>query len=162
MSALRGFDPLRLVRLYVGLFGAGLLFDGALSLALNAENAPESVLHAASGVFLLGAAALAGEGHELRAVWAAIVAGAFYVALGVLGLTIDQPFGLQLGPGENAFHFAIGLLALVLGGWALRASSLTVAPSHTAAPPGGLQSAPATHRRARRRRGKVRGQTRRR
>lgn len=162
MSALRGLDPLRVVRLYVAVLGAGLLLDGALRLVLNVPDVPTNVLHGVSGIVLLGVAAMAGEGHELRAVWAAIVAGPFYVALGVLGLTLDQPFGLQLGPGENALHFAVGLVALVLGAWALRASSLTPAPSRSPARPAEFRNAPATHRRARRRRGKAHGQSRRR
>lgn len=151
-------NALRVVRLYVAVLGAGLLLDGALRLALNVPDVRNNLLHAVSGIVLLAVAALAGEGHELRTVWAAIVAGAFYVAIGVLGLTIDQPFGLQLGPGDNALHFVLGLLALGLGAWALK----TPVPLRTEARPAELRSVPATHRRARRRRGKAHGPSRRR
>ena len=159
-------EPLRLVRLYVLVLGVGLLLDGALLLVLNAlgVQAPvnttdtrQNLLHVAWGVALLAVSFAARNGHELRAAWAAVIFGAFYVALGVLGLTIDQPFGMQLGQGENAFHFVVGPLALVLGAWALRSPGPVVAPSPTAAHRAGSRSAPATHRRARRRPGKVRG-----
>jgi hypothetical protein len=160
-------DPLRLVRLYVVVLGVGLLLDGALLMVLNAlgvqvpalntTDTRHNLLHVVSGVALLVVSYTARNGHELRAAWAAVIFGAFYVALGVVGLTIDQPFGLQLGPGENAFHFVVGPLALVLGAWALRSPQPVVAPSHTAAPRAGPRSAPATHRRVRRRPGKVRG-----
>jgi hypothetical protein len=165
-------DPVRLTRLYVLVLGAGLLLDGALLLTLNAlgvqvsgVNATDvrhNALHIVWGVALLVVSYFARHGHELRAVWASLVFGAFYVALGVVGLTIDQPFGLQLGPGENAFHLTVGPLALVLGAWALRTSSPTLVPSHSAGRPAGLRTAPAAAQRARRRRGKVRGHQRRR
>jgi hypothetical protein len=58
-----------------------------------------------------------------RAVWAAVVFGVFYIVLGVLGLVVDRPFGLLLGPGENAFHFIVGPLALLLGLLALSRSA---------------------------------------
>jgi hypothetical protein len=160
-------EPLRLVRLYVLVLGVGLLLDGALLLvlnglgvqmpAVNTTDTRHNLLHVVSGVALLVVSYTARNGHEMRAAWAAVIFGAFYVALGVLGLTIDQPFGMQLGPGENAFHFVVGPLALVLGAWALRAPRPAVAPSPTATHRAGSRSAPATHRRARRRPGKVRG-----
>lgn len=160
-------DPLRLTRLCVLVLGAGLLLDGALLLALNAVGAPaafgvadlrQNVLHVVSGVILLGVS----FGSEVRAMWAALLLGAFYVALGVLGLTIEQPFGLQLGPGENAFHFGVGVLAFVLGAWALRTSSLAPAPLRSGAPLPATRSAPAARRAARRRPGKARRNQRRR
>jgi hypothetical protein len=160
-------DPLRLVQLYVLVLGVGLLLDGALLMllnalgvqvpALNTTDTRHNLLHVAWGVALLVVSFAARNGHEIRAAWAAVVFGAFYVALGVVGLTIDQPFGMQLGPGENAFHFVVGPLALALGAWALRAPGPVVAPSRTAAPRATPRSAPAAHRRARRRPGKVRG-----
>jgi hypothetical protein len=164
-------EPLRLVRLYVLVLSAGLLLDGALLLLLDALGAQvpinttdwrHNLLHVIWGVALLVVSFYAREpGRELWAAWAALIFGTFYVALGVLGLTIDQPFGLQLGPGENTFHFVVGPLALILGAWALRTASLEPALSHSAAPPAGLQSAPAVRRRARHRPGKARGRQRR-
>ena len=151
------------------MLGGGLLLDGGLLLGLNAFGVQSAGVNAADiGVNLVhavsGATVLAVSiGSTVRAPWAALVFGAFYVALGVVGLTIDRPFGLQLGPGENAFHLTAGLLALLLGAWALRTSakSLTLAPSRNGALPPGLQNGPATRRRAHRRPGKGRGHQRR-
>ena len=70
----------------------------------------------------------------LSALGASVLAlcfAAFYVPLGVLGLLVDRPFGLMLGPGQNAFHFVVGPAALVLGAWGLARSNAraTVQPS---------------------------------
>lgn len=147
--------------------GAGLLLDGAVLLILNAlgvqapfnvSDVRHNVLHVVSGVILL----VVSIGSQVRAMWAALIFGAFYVALGVLGVTIDQPFGLQLGPGENAFHFTVGPLALVLGAWALRTLSLAPAQLRSGAPLAGPRSVPAARRAARRRPGKARRRQRRR
>jgi hypothetical membrane protein len=151
-----------LVRLYVVVLGAGLLLDGLLLLVLNTADWRQNLLHVVSGIALLVVGVLAREDRRLWAAWAALIFGTFYVALGVLGLTLEQPFGLQLGPGENAFHFVVGPLALVLGAWALRTASLEAALSRTAALPAELRSAPAVRRRARHRPGKARGRPRRR
>jgi hypothetical protein len=152
---LRTLDPLRLTWLYSLALGVGLLLDGALLLVLNAAGVQVSVV---SGIALLAVSI----GSEVRAMWAALIFGAFYVALGVLGLTISQPFGLQLGPGENAFHLTVGPLALLLGAWALRSSSLAPLPLRSAGPPAELRNAPATRPALRRRRGKARRPQRRR
>ncbi len=157
-----GIDPLRLTRLYVWVLGAGLLLDGAVLLVLNTlaiqvecvnvADTRHNVLHIVWGLALLLVSFLARqERRELWPAWAAVVFGAFYVALGVAGVTITNPFGLQLGPGENAFHFTVGPLALLLGAWALR----------TAAHPAELRTAPAVHPRAHRRHGKGRARSRR-
>jgi hypothetical protein len=157
-----GIDPLRLTRLYVWVLGAGLLLDGALLLVLdrlgvsveglNVSDIRHNLLHVVWGIGLLVVSYLARkEGRELWPAWAAVVFGAFYVALGIAGVTLTNPFGLQLGPGENAFHFTVGPLALVLGAWALR----------TAARPAELRTAPEAPRRARRRPGKARARSRR-
>lgn len=142
------------------MLGAGLLLDGALLLAFGLDGRRPNVLHVVSGAALLAIGALARGGHGLRAVWASIVFGAFYVALGVVGLTLDRPFGVQLGPGENAFHFTVGLVALLLSGWALRTAA--PAPSLRAAQPAASRTAPANRPRAHRRSGKARGGQRRR
>jgi hypothetical protein len=166
--------PARLVRWYVIALGAGLLLEGALLLlvdwlqlpvGLGTTDTRHNVLHVVWGVALLVVVfVLARDGHEPRIAWAAVLFGMFYVALGVLGLTLDQPFGLQLGPGENAFHFVVGPLALGLGAWALR----TAAWAPAVAPPAGTLAAPPAgpgHRRpaaSTRRRSRRRGGSRRR
>jgi hypothetical protein len=170
-AELKLLDPVRLVRLYVWVLGAGLLLDGGLLLLVdwlgvpvpvNATDVRHNLLHVVWGVALLVVSVLARDGHDIRAAWAAVIFGAFYVALGVLGLTIDQPFGLQLGPGENAFHFIVGPIALILGGWALRTLSLAPVPSHTTARPAELRNGQVSRRPARRRHGKAHGRTHRR
>ena len=168
---MRALDPVRLARLYVAVLGAGLLLDGGLLLVVNAlgiqvsgVNATDvrhNLLHVIWGVALLVVSFVARGGHELRVVWAALIFGAFYVALGVVGLTVNEPFGLQLGPGENAFHLIVGPLALLLGAWSLSALSQPPALSRTAALQVPPKSAPAARRSARRRPGKVRGHQRR-
>jgi hypothetical protein len=160
-------EPVRLTWLYILVLGAGLILDGALLLVLNALGAqisgvnttdvPHNVLHVVSGIVLLAVSVRS----QVRAMWAAVVFGAFYTALGIIGLTIDRPFGLQLGPGENAFHLIVGPLALVMGAWALKSSSLTPVPLHSAVRQDGLGSAPAARRRARHRPGTAHGRRRR-
>ena len=132
-AELKLIDPVRLVQLYVWVLGVGLLLDGGLLLLANGLGVPvpfnasdwrRDVLHIVWGVALLAVSWLSRDGHAVRVAWAAVIFGAFCVALGVLGLTVDQPFGLQLGAGENAFYFVVGPVALILGGWALRTLSL--------------------------------------
>lgn len=150
-------DPLRLVELIIWVLGAGLLLDGAIMLLVQAGDARASVLHGATGCVLLLVSLLARDGQQIRVVWASIIFGALYVALGVLGFTLGQPFGLQLGPADHAFHLLVGLAGLVVGGWALRTLSLAPVPSHTAARPAELRNGQVSRRHARRRRGKARG-----
>jgi hypothetical protein len=51
------------------------------------------------------------------------VAGAGLLLEGGALLLLDRPFGLQLGPGENVFHWIVGPLALCLGVWSMRRQS---------------------------------------
>jgi hypothetical protein len=159
-------EPLRLVQLYVVVLGAGLLLDGALRLGLDqsaltvpwAGDLGDNLLRVVSGIALLAVSWFARREYAIRAAWAAVVFGAFYVALGVVGLTISLPFGLQLGPGETAFYFVVGPLALVLGAWALRSTSLAqLVPPRSVAQRAVLKNVPANRRRARRRPGSARG-----
>jgi hypothetical protein len=39
----------------------------------------------------------------------------FYTALGVLGVGLHHPFGLELGIFENTFHLTAGPLTLLVG-----------------------------------------------
>ena len=112
----------RAVRVYCWVLGAGLLLEGAGLLLLQAFNLYQgdvrhNALHAIWGVAILVLVKLD------RAIQTALVFGVFYTALGVLGVVTTDPFGLQLGPGENVFHFIVGPLALALGVRAQRASS---------------------------------------
>jgi hypothetical protein len=121
-------EPTRLVRAYVLALGAGLLLEGgglllvsamALPLAVGTNDTRHNVLHVVWGIGLLAIAATPQGRGSTRVAWAALVFGVFYVALGVLGVLLDRPFGLLLGPGENVFHFVVGPLALILGARAL-------------------------------------------
>jgi hypothetical protein len=120
----------RLVHLYILTLGALLLLEGSallivdrlpLSLGFTASDTRHNLLHIVWGAGLLGLVLTARASN--RVAWAALIFGLFYLSLAVLGVITDQPFGLQLGPGENIFHFTVGPLALVLGAWALRSSS---------------------------------------
>jgi hypothetical protein len=121
-------EPTRLVRAYVLALGAGLLLEGgglllvnamALPLAVGTNDTRHNLLHVVWGIGLLAIAVTPQGRASTRVAWAALVFGVFYVALGVLGVVLDRPFGLLLGPGENVFHFVVGPLALVLGARAL-------------------------------------------
>jgi hypothetical protein len=125
-------EPMRLARVYVLALGAGLLLEGgglllvnalALPLAVGTNDTRHNLLHVVWGIGLLAIAATPHVSGSRRTAWAALIFGVFYVTLGVLGVVMDRPFGLQLGPGENVFHFTVGPLALVLGARALLRSS---------------------------------------
>lgn len=120
--------PSRILRLYLSLLGATLLVQGIVSLALrllvisvppvvlafvNADDL-HAAIHIIWGVPLLLATGASDRSQALLT----IIFGVFYVGLAFLGVLIHHPLGLQLGPGENAFHFIVGPLALVLGVWA--------------------------------------------
>ena len=138
----------RIVRGYWFLLGAGLLAEGAGLLVLEALNlysgdVRHNALHAAWGP----GHPCAGHHHrsQLRATQTALVFGAFYAVLAIAGVPTAQPFGLLLGPAENAFHFVVGPLALVLGAWSgaqlaaspppsISASNASAAPSSTLPP----------------------------
>ena len=158
-------DPVALVRAYVLVVGLGLLLEGGgllladslgLSVGIPTSDVRQNLLHVVSGIALLGIWITSRRRHATRVIWAALVFGAFYVALGILGLTIDRPFGLALGPGENVFHFTVGPLALLLGAWALKATNDRAAslPVPLAAP--GRRRRPAPERKRAPRRGRSR------
>jgi hypothetical protein len=136
-------DPMRLVRLYILALGAGLLLEGAGLVLVNALTLPlpvgsndtrHNMLHVVWGIGLLAIAAVPQVPGSTRVARAALVFGVFYVVLGALGVLLDRPFGLLLGPGENVFHFIVGPLALILGWRALT----SLARGVRRAPPVGL------------------------
>jgi hypothetical protein len=106
----------RLCRLYCLIVGAGLVAEGAALLVgqglnLLVGDVPHNLLHVGWGLAIL--VLLKFE----RASVVALVFGVFYTALAISGVVVHDPFGLQLGPGENVFHFIVGPLALLLGVW---------------------------------------------
>jgi peptidoglycan/LPS O-acetylase OafA/YrhL len=107
----------RLVRCYGLLIGAGLLLEGGALLLLEVlrvapGNTRHNALHVVWGL-AIGALLAISRGQR----WTLLVVGGFgvfYTGLAVVGVLVDQPLGLRLGPGENAFHFTVGPLALLL------------------------------------------------
>jgi hypothetical protein len=135
-------DPARIVRLYLLILGVALLVEGGglLILGLLPVSVPfvtsdvrHNALHLVWGMAMLRVLAMFRGRGSLAVTWTAVVFGIFYVALGVLGLVVEQPVGLLLGPAENAFHFTVGPLALGLGLWALASSSASKAAALTSA-----------------------------
>jgi hypothetical protein len=115
-------DPAWLVHVYVLALGALLLLEGSLLVVVDrlglpvgslASDTRHNLLHIVWGIALLALA------WKHQAALGATIFGVFYVALAIAGVVLMNPFGLRLGPGENAFHFAVGPLALILGVWAL-------------------------------------------
>jgi len=111
-----------LARIYMWVVGAGLLLEGGalllldrpgLALPIATGDARHNALHVVWGIGIL--VALATSRQAGRTTLVALVFGVFYTALAVLGITVDRPFGLLLGPGENVFHWIVGPLALILG-----------------------------------------------
>src|SRR4051795_12623469 len=116
----------RLARLYLLLLGAGLLVEGTAELVLwrlpaNAAPAllaafppdpPHELIHVTWGLALLLVMLRGGRAAQACA---GLAFAAFYLALAALGLAFHNPFGLQLGAGQNAFHLLVGPLALAAG-----------------------------------------------
>jgi hypothetical protein len=139
-------DSARLVRLYGLVVGAGLLLEGGVLLLLDVlriqpGDTRHNALHVVWGLAIL--ALLAVRRAPRWTILVVAVFGVFYTALACVGVLIDRPFGLVLGPGENAFHFIVGPLALALCCWAaiqLAASPTSSSDSNAAsvlsAPPG--------------------------
>jgi len=116
----------RVVRLFLWVLGVGLLVEGAILLLLGflptsvfPAGAPfqadplHNTIHVIWGLVIVGL--LSNGLSDLGAALLATVFGVCYVAFGVLGVVVDHPFGLALGPGENGFHFIVGPAGLVLG-----------------------------------------------
>jgi hypothetical protein len=137
-------DPRALARLYGFIVGAGLMLEGGLLLVL--AGLPNVALPFATGDV---------RHNALHVVWGAVmlallrtrpriptvlIFGVFYTGLGLAGVLVDRPFGLVLGPAENAFHFMVGPLAVALGVWAELQSAPSASSESNAA---SVSSAPA-------------------
>jgi hypothetical protein len=129
----------RLVRGYLYVLMAGLFLQGAGSLLFRlVPSLPAHSPLIVRGVFgvdfwhswvhiLWGAAGVALlllRPGEVVATRLALVFGVFYTTLGVLGVSLHHPFGLQLGNFENSFHLTAGPLTLLVGALALRRKPL--------------------------------------
>jgi len=129
-------DAVRLARIYGLVLGAGLLVEGSALLALDVVSTPtgdtrHNALHVVWGGVIL--AALMPKNEPYRTALVMLVFGIFYTLLAVAGVLLDNPLGLRLGPGENAFHFIVGPVALVMGVWALAQLSSTSESSASSA-----------------------------
>jgi hypothetical protein len=114
------------VRLYGLALGAALLLEGGFYLIvtvlkITTSDVPHNTLHVVWGAAIL--VALLEDRSNARAAVVMLIFGLFYTALAFAGALITNPFGLQLGPGENAFHFTVGPLALALGVWGLNSAA---------------------------------------
>lgn len=129
------------VRLFLAIAGAALLLQGSVSLLRTFVpiQAPELVLdfikadrlhaliHITWGLIMLLFLAFVVSERTLTLL--VLVFGVFYTILAFLGVLIHHPFGLELGIGENVFHFVVGPLALIIGLRSWRAFRHT-APAH--------------------------------
>jgi hypothetical protein len=123
----------RLVIAYLWVTGALLLLNGAGSLLLRFTGHDDpslthgfvhvdtlhAVIHIVWGSIMLEF--VGRRASERQCIGLALTFGVFYTALGFLGTVVYHPFGLDLGPFENGFHFIVGPTSLLLGGWASRA-----------------------------------------
>ena len=125
-------SPARSVRLFLGIAGVLLLLQGSASLlrAALSISVPElvlaftnadplhAVIHITWGLVMLLALVL--PVTEYAQALLVLIFGVFYTMLAFLGTLVYHPLGLQLGIGENVFHFVVGPLALILAYRALR------------------------------------------
>ena len=124
------FAP-RLLGIYLWGVGSLLLVQGTGSLVLRSLGYDDrslthgfvnaDPLHATIHVFwgLAMLVALVRGASVDRLMTIALVFGVFYVSLAFLGVLVYHPFGLELGPFENGFHFIVGPTSLILGIYAL-------------------------------------------
>jgi len=135
----------RVFRAYLWLLMAGLLLQGLGSLAFRlapalSAAAPYLVrgilgidfwhawIHIIWGV--VGVGMLIARSVRGPALWLALIFGVFYTALGILGVMVYHPLGLELDGFENGFHLTAGPLTLLLGALA----AIRPAREHMAAP----------------------------
>ena len=136
----RPFHPIDVLHIYLWLIMLGLFLQGSGSLALRLipglpsvtpalvvglmlAHIPHAILHIAWGLagmlFLL-------IFHSRRAlIGLGLVFGTFYSLLGIIGVLVNNAFGLQLVLSENAFHLIVGPLTLILTFLALTSRNVT-------------------------------------
>jgi hypothetical protein len=136
----RPFRALDVLHIYLWIVMLGLLLQGIGSLVLRLfpgflsitpplvvglmlAHIPHAILHISWGLagilFLL-------IFHSRRAVIGlGLVFGTFYTLLGIIGVLVNNAFGLQLVLGENAFHLIVGPLTLIVTFIALFSRNVT-------------------------------------
>jgi hypothetical protein len=136
----RPFRAIDVLHIYLWIVLLGLFLQGSGSLALRLipglpsitpalvvglmlAHIPHAILHIAWGLagmlFLL-------TFHSRRAwIGLGLIFGTFYTLLGIIGVSVNDAFGLQLALAENAFHLIVGPLTLVLTFVALFSRNVT-------------------------------------
>jgi len=118
-----------LLRWYLGVLMVGLLLQGGVSLVFRLAPAlAASAPYLVRGVFgidfwhawihiLWGGvgSAIVAAGRRQAQVRLALAFGLFYTVLGVAGVAVHHPLGLQLDWFENGFHLVAGPATLLLG-----------------------------------------------
>jgi hypothetical protein len=68
---------------------------------------------------IVGVGVLVARPSRSVAIWLALSFGVFYTALGIVGVTIHHPLGLELDAFENGFHLTAGPATLLFGALAV-------------------------------------------
>ncbi|KYC38313.1 hypothetical protein WA1_38955 [Scytonema hofmannii PCC 7110] len=116
-----------ILRLYLWLIGSSLFVQGMVSMVVTTANLHlptlihkliitdplHSFIHICWGLGI--SLLLARRISKPRLVRLALSYGVFILILGFTGTFIHHPFGMQLGRGENVFHFLSSSVALILG-----------------------------------------------
>ena len=117
------------LRRYLWILMGGLLLQGLVSLVFRlnpslAVAAPYLVrgifgidlwhawIHIAWGC--LGIVMLVRSGARQSLIWLGLAFGVFYTALGIIGVQIHHPLGLELDAFENGFHLTAGPVTLLI------------------------------------------------
>lgn len=114
-------------QIFLGLLGAGLLGQGAVSLLLDSlglasNHLPQrfansdplhASIHVIWGVAMIALVLLGLS--DADATRLALIFGVFYTVLAIAGLAIHHPLGMRLDRGENVFHLLVGPGSLAVG-----------------------------------------------
>jgi len=118
------------LRWYLWILMSGLLLHGLVSLVFRlAPSVDAAMPYLVRGIFgidfwhawihiawgSLGMVIVARSRARQAQVWLALGFGAFYTALGIAGVRVHHPLGLELDAFENAFHLTAGPATLLLG-----------------------------------------------
>jgi hypothetical protein len=118
------------LRWYMWVLMTGLLLQGLGSLIFRLAPAlPAQAPYVIRGILgidfwhawihiiwgITGVVVLVARPTRGSAIWLALIFGVFYTALGILGVTIQHPLGLELDWLENTFHLTAGPATLLFG-----------------------------------------------
>jgi hypothetical protein len=118
------------LRWYLWILMGGLLLQGLVSLVFRLNPSVAAAMpYLVRGIFgidiwhawihiawgSLGIVVLARSSARQTQIWLALSFGTFYSALGIAGVRIHHPLGLELDVFENAFHLTAGPATLLVG-----------------------------------------------